>query len=305
MSINFYDFSYLRELVRGYSSVVISSDKAYLADLRLAPLVTKMKLNSLEELMNKLQSQPFNHLHIQVVEAMLLTETSFFRDSYPFDAIAKTILPELIRKKQTQQTLNIWCAACSSGQEPYSIAMLLCEQFPELATWKIRLLATDLSHEMIARARAASYHQMEIMRGLPKTLLMKYFQNSGKIWQLKDNIREMVEFRQMNLVTDSLEKTIFDIIFLRNVLIYFDWQTKKAVLEKVREVLSPNGYLFLGSGETPLNIYEYFPAASGAILNIDSPKIRPETNIFKSSHPQFEHLQIEKAICYKRHSKSY
>ncbi|MEC4892361.1 MAG: protein-glutamate O-methyltransferase CheR [Oscillatoria sp. PMC 1051.18] len=258
MFINSCDFNYLRQLVRQYSSMVLDSDKAYLAELRLAPLVAKMKLNSLGELISKLQTQPLSRLHIEVVEAMLLTETSFFRDGYPFEAIAKFILPQLISNQRGKRSLNVWCAACSSGQEPYSLAMLLCEHFPEVAHGQVQLLATDLSSKMLDRARGGRYSQVEIARGLPKQLLINYFHNSGYEWQLKDCIREMVEFRQMNLVTDSLTQSFFDIIFLRNVLIYFDVETKKKVLDKVKQVLSPHGYLFLGSGETTLNLDDSF-----------------------------------------------
>ena len=238
--------------------MMLEADKAYLAELRLTPLAAQMGFNSLEEFLAKLQIQPFGHMHVQVVEAMLLNETSFFRDIYPFEALSKFILPELLSKRQMEQRLNIWCGACSSGQEPYSIAMLLREQFPQLANWKIHLVGTDLSSEMIARAREGRYSQLEVTRGLSTPLLSKYFQNLGQEWQIQDSIRRMVEFRQMNLVTESPTQSLFDIIFLRNVLIYFDVETKKVVLEKVRRVLHPNGYLFLGGGETTLNLDRWF-----------------------------------------------
>lgn len=271
MSINRRDFDYLRQLVREHSSMVLEADRAYLAELRLAPLANQIGLNSVEKLIAQLQTQPFNHLHVQVVEAMLLTETSFFRDTYPFDALEKFIIPELLHKRQAQRKLNIWCAACASGQEPYSIAMLLRESFPTLLNWTIRLMASDISSEMIARARKGRYSQLEVMRGLPNTLLLRYFQNSGKEWQIQDSIRRMVEVSQINLVTDSLPlPSNMDIIFLRNVLIYFDVETKKAVLEKVRRVLCPDGYLFLGGGETTLNL-----------------------------DASFEQVQFGKAVCYK------
>lgn len=276
MSISYCDFNYLRQLVREYSSTVLSNDKAYLAELRLAPLAAQMNFNSLGELIAKLRNQPFNHLHVQVVEAMLLTETSFFRDEYPFDTLAKYILIELISKRQVQRKLNIWSAACSSGQEPYSIAILLSEHFPNLASWTIQIIATDLSGEMISRARSGLYSEIEVRRGVRENLLDKYFHSSasGKEWQIQDRIRQLVEFRQMNLVTDSLTKPIFDIIFLRNVLIYFDVETKKVILEKVGRVLAKDGYLFLGGGETTLNLDD-----------------------------SFERVQFDKTICYRQRDR--
>jgi len=273
MPIHHQDFNYLRQLVRHHSSMVLDADKAYLAELRLTPLATQMGFSSLGEMITNLQTQPFNQRHVQVVEGMLLTETSFFRDRYPFDALANVILPELLAKRQTQRTLNIWCAACSSGQEPYSIAMLLHEEFPELVNWKLRLIATDLSHEILNRAKAGLYSQLEVTRGLPLSLLNKYFQNLGNQWQICDRIRRRVEFQQLNLVNHPFTQfNQIDIIFLRNVLIYFDLATKKAVLEKIRTILAPDGYLFLGGGETTLNLDD-----------------------------SFKRVQMDKAVCYRRH----
>ncbi|MEQ8971810.1 MAG: protein-glutamate O-methyltransferase CheR [Coleofasciculus sp. C1-SOL-03] len=272
MPIHHQDFNYLRQLVRHHSAMVLDADKAYLAELRLTPLATQMGFSSLGEMIANLQTQPFNQRHVQVVEGMLLTETSFFRDRYPFDALANVILPELLAKRQTQRTLNIWCAACSSGQEPYSIAMLLHEEFPELANWKLRLIATDLSNEILNRAKAGLYSQLEVTRGLPLSLLNKYFQNRGNQWQICDQLRRRVEFQQLNLVTHSFSQfNQLDLIFLRNVLIYFDLATKKAVLEKIRSILAPDGYLFLGGGETTLNLDD-----------------------------SFERVQVDKAVCYRQ-----
>ena len=272
MPIHHQDFNYLRQLVHHHSAMVLDADKAYLAELRLTPLATQMGFSSLGEMIANLQTQPFNQRHVQVVEGMLLTETSFFRDRYPFDALANAILPELLAKRQTQRTLNIWCAACSSGQEPYSIAMLLHEEFPELLNWKLRLIATDLSNEILNRAKAGFYSQLEVTRGLPLSLLNKYFQHRGNQWQICDKIRHRIEFQQLNLVTHSFTQFHkLDIIFLRNVLIYFDLATKKAVLEKIRTILAPDGYLFLGGGETTLNLDD-----------------------------SFERVQVDKAVCYRQ-----
>ena len=254
MTINDADFHYIRQLVKTRTSVALAEDKAYLAESRLASLARKVGVSSVTKLVQKLRVQPFNSLHLQVIESMMTTETWFFRDVYPFDAVQNHIVPELITKRRTQRSLNIWCAASSSGQEPYSIAMLLREHFPQLASWKILLIASDISHEMLDKARQGCYNNHEMSRGLSSHLRDKYFQLQGKDWQLRTEIRQMVEFRQFNLTDSWLEMPLMDIIFLRNVLIYFDVEMKQSILAKVRQLLRPDGYLFLGGGETTINI---------------------------------------------------
>ena len=189
---------------------------------------------------------------------MMTTETWFFRDAYPFEAVQNHIIPELITKRRSQRSLDIWCAASSSGQEPYSIAMLLREHFPQLASWTISLIASDISHKMLDKSRQGRYNHHEINRGLSPHLREKYFQRQGKDWQLDTEIRLMVEFRQFNLIDSWLPMPLMDIIFLRNVLIYFDVEMKQAILAKVRQLLKPDGYLFLGGGETTINLDRAF-----------------------------------------------
>ncbi len=179
------DFDYIRRVLQERSAIVLDPGKQYLVETRLAPLVRQLNLKSIDELVERLRSRPANGLVVQVVEAMVTTETSFFRDAHPFETLRKTVLPELIRRRQGERCLNVWCAACASGQEPYSVALLLREHFPELAGWKVLLLASDLSREVLARARAGRYNQIEVNRGLPAQLLVKYFRQHGLNWQLR------------------------------------------------------------------------------------------------------------------------
>jgi chemotaxis protein methyltransferase CheR len=225
---------------------------------RLLPIVRSEGLASLSDLVARLRSPLANGLQQKVVEAMTTNETSFFRDLYPFDALKKTLMPELIAKREKERKLNFWCGASSSGQEPYTIAILLREHFPALANWSFRFLATDLSVEMVERACAGRYTQLEVNRGMPAPLLVKYFQRNGVEWQVKDEVRKMVEFRCMNLADSWMTMPEMDVVFLRNVLIYFDVPTKKAILGKIRRILRPDGYLFLGAAETTLNLDDGF-----------------------------------------------
>ena len=254
MPITDEDFQYIRQLIRTRTSVALAEDKAYLVESRLASVARKVGLSSVSHLVRKLRVQPFNGLHLQVIESMMTTESWFFRDIYPFEAVQNYIVPELITKRQGQRSLNIWCAACSSGQEPYSIAMLLREHFPQLTSWTISLIASDISNKMLDKARQGNYNQHEISRGLTPQLREKYFQLGDKHWQIATAIRQMVEFRQFNLIDSWQQMPLIDIIFLRNVLIYFDVEMKQAILAKVQKILKPDGYLFLGGGETTINL---------------------------------------------------
>lgn len=258
MPIKDRDFQYIRTLMLSRTGVVLTEDKKYLVESRLAFLVKEAGVSSLEKLLVKLQRDSFSTLHQQVIEAMMTTETLFFRDVEPFEALRDFLLPELIEKRQSQRHLNIWSAACSSGQEPYSIAMLIREKFPQLASWKICLIASDISNKMLDLARAGCYNQHQISRGLPVELLKKYFQPLGTEWQIDAQIRHMVEFHQFNILETWCLLPPMDIIFLRNVLIYFDIITKKKILAKVKNLLRPDGYLFLGGGETTINLDDSF-----------------------------------------------
>jgi chemotaxis protein methyltransferase CheR len=197
-------------------------------------------------------------LHGKVVDRMTTNETSFFRDLHPFEALKRTVLRELIARRSQERTLNIWCGACSSGQEPYSIMMLLRDAFPALADWNISLLATDLSAGMLERARAGLYSQLEINRGLPAPMLVKYFEKRENDWRVNDRVRRGIEFRELNLVRPWSGVARMDIIFLRNVMIYFAPEAKRAILAQVRALLRPDGYLFLGGAETTYGLDESY-----------------------------------------------
>jgi chemotaxis protein methyltransferase CheR len=192
---------------------------------------------------------------------MTTNETSFFRDTHPFDALRKHVLVDMLARRAAEKRLSIWCGACSTGQEPYTIALILREHFADRTDrtgWKIDILATDLSTDVLVRAREGRYSQLEVNRGLPAPLLVKHFERHGTEWRIKDDIRRLVEFRQLNLIDPIWAVGAADIVFLRNVLIYFDVPTKKAILRKVRGIMRRDGYLFLGGAETTLNIDDEF-----------------------------------------------
>lgn len=248
------DFDYVRDLVRAHCALVLEPGKQYLVETRLTPLVRQHNLGSISGLVARLKAQPYNGLHVQVVEAMVTTETSFFRDLHPFEALRKNVIPELMRLRATERRLSFWCAASSSGQEPYSLALLLRDSFPELAGWDVKILASDVSTEMLRRCREGRYSQLEVNRGLPAAMLVKYFVQHGLHWQLAENVRAMVDFREINLSKPWPLLPRMDVVMLRNVMIYFDVPTKKDLLGRVGRLLRPGGYLVLGGAETTFNL---------------------------------------------------
>ena len=250
---------YFRDLLLERSAIVLDASKTYLIEARLQSLARNEGLNSLDELAERLQGQPYCSLHQSVVEALTTGETSWFRDHHPFELLSNVIIPELVESRAMSQKLTFWSAACASGQEPYTVAMILKERFPDLSTWDVQCLATDLSSKMIARTRDGIYNQLEVNRGLPAAMLVKYMRKKGTGWQIADEIRKMVDAREMNLMSSWTTLPVdIDVIFLRNVMIYFDIETKKEILSKVRRVLAPDGYLFLGGAETTLNLDDGF-----------------------------------------------
>jgi chemotaxis protein methyltransferase CheR len=250
------EFDFIKELVFSRSAIVLEPGKEYLVESRLVPVARDHGVESLAELVDTLRARPSSALLEQVVEAMTTNETSFFRDVRPFEAFRSVVMPSVLEQRGTERTLTIWCAASSSGQEPYSVALLLAEHFPELADWDVHILATDLSREMVERTQAGAYSQLEVNRGLPATLLVKYFRRQGSSWTLDESIRSMVECREMNLVETWPALAPCDAIFLRNVLIYFDPETKRDLLDRAHRLLRPDGFLFLGGAETTLNLHE-------------------------------------------------
>lgn len=250
--------SYVCTLVRRHSAIELDAAKAYLIEARLTPLARRYGHASAEELVGRLQTQTDLRLRQQIVEAMTTNETSFFRDSHPFEALRSTIIPEVMRKRASQRTLDIWSAACSTGQEAYSIAMSLRENFPDLRTWKTRILGTDLSDDVLEKARAGRFSQIEMNRGLPAALLAKYFRRDGMQWELSPDIRAMASFTKLNLIEAWPALPTMDVVFLRNVLIYFAPNVKKMILEKIRKTMAPHAVLFLGAAETTMGLDAMF-----------------------------------------------
>ena len=245
---------FIRTLVRNRSAIVLDSNKAYLIESRVAPIIRQQGFDSLEGLVSELRKPSSSRLADEVIEAMTTNETSFFRDLHPFNALKTKILPDLAEKRRATRRLTIWSNACSSGQEPYSIAMLIREHFPEFEDWDLRIIATDLSGTIIARAKSGTFNQTEVNRGLPMQMLMKYFSREGMWWVLNKHIREMVDFRMLNLLDTWPPMRRFDIVFFRNVLIYFDVNTKHSLLSQVRDTMAADGYLFLGGSETTIGL---------------------------------------------------
>lgn len=253
-----HDFAFIRGFVRKRSAIALEADKHYLVESRLLPVVRREGLSSIEELVHLLQTRPFSDLHRTVVEAMTTNETSFFRDRHPFDMLKTHIIPELLDRRGAERRLRIWCAACSSGQEPYSIAMLLQEHFPSLASWTIDILGTDISTQMIRRSQEGRYSQLEVNRGLPAQFLVRYFEKTGSEWRIRPEVRDVVRYEEINLADTWPMLGRWDIVFIRNVMIYFDIETKRSILGKIRDQLRSDGYLFLGGAETTLNLDERF-----------------------------------------------
>jgi chemotaxis protein methyltransferase CheR len=246
---------FVADLVLRRSAIVIDSSKSYLIESRLNPVSTNNGLDGIDALVDALRRPGSRKLADEVIDAMTTNESSFFRDLHPFNALRETIVPTLIENRSRNRTLNVWSAACSSGQEVYSIAMLLREHFPELEGWRIRLTATDLSSKILEKARSGIFSQAEINRGLPMPMVLKHFTREGLHWRIGDPIRRMVDFRPLNLVEQwpaTLPK--MDIVFLRNVLIYFGVDTKQEILTKVRGQLANDGCLFLGAAETTISL---------------------------------------------------
>jgi chemotaxis protein methyltransferase CheR len=250
------NYRFLRDYIYQESGIVLDDDKHYLLQARLLPVAQESHLASLDALCAALRNSANPPLHKKVVEAMTTHETLFFRDAAPFDALKTEILPPLIEQRKTTRKLTFWSAAASSGQEAYSLAMMLLEM--GLGGWNIQILGTDLSEQILARAREGRYLRIEVNRGLPANYLVKYFDRQGLDWQIKDQIRKMVQFEYFDLRKSMRTKGPFDVIFCRNVLIYFDVETKKKILQELRGALFPGGHLILGGAESTLNLDNEF-----------------------------------------------
>ena len=251
------DYEYLRKLFKDHSGLDLSADKQYLIESRLLPLARKCGLQGIPDLLAKIRSGSSQHI-VQAVEAMTTNETFFFRDKVPFDHFRDTIMPELLKARAARRALRIWCAAGSTGQEPYSLAMCLKEMGAALAGWRIEIVATDLSQEVLEKSKAGIYSQFEVQRGLPIQLLVKYFKQSGEFWQINPELRSMVQHRQLNLLHDFSLLGSFDVVFCRNVLIYFDQDTKINVFNRLARLMDNDGFLVLGAAETVVGLTDSF-----------------------------------------------
>jgi chemotaxis protein methyltransferase CheR len=244
------DFAFIQQLMLESAGFILEEDKQYLVETRLEPVLAHCGLTSVADLVLALRSKAKNGLHRATVEAMVNGETSFFRDVACFEILRKEVIPQIIARRRTERRLDIWSACCSTGQEPYSLAMMLTESFPELAGWDVRILATDLSKAHLQRAREGRYAQFEVNRGLPASLLVKYFEQEDRSWVLSPVIRRQVEFGEMNLVQPWPSMPSMDVVLIRNVMIYWDLKTKREVLSRVHDNLRPGGCLVLGGSET-------------------------------------------------------
>ena len=252
------DYEFLRKLLKERSGLDLSADKQYLVESRLVPLARKAGLSGISELVVKMKPGIAEPLIAEVVEAMTTNETFFFRDKMPFDHLKDTMLPAVLQARAARRALRIWCAASSTGQEPYSIAMCLKGLGAALAGWKIDIVATDLSLGVLEKSKAGIFSQFEVQRGLPIQLLVKHFTQVGDMWQLNADIRSMVQHRQLNLLQDFGHLGTFDIIFCRNVLIYFDQDTKTNVFRRLARQIDGDGYLMLGAAETVVGLTDAF-----------------------------------------------
>jgi chemotaxis protein methyltransferase CheR len=252
------DFDYLRKFLRDRSGLVLAIEKQYLAESRLLPLARCNGMSTLAELIERLRNRTPAPLATQVVEAMTTNETSFFRDKIPFDHFRDTIMPGLIAARAREKRIRIWCAAASTGQEPYSLAMALKSMGSAIAGYRIDIVATDLSSDVLEKAKAGIYSQFEVQRGLPVQTLLKFFDQVGESWQLAPDLRSMVQFRPLNLLNDFSALGIFDVVFCRNVLIYFDQENKIAALNRIAQQMPGDGFLVLGAAETVIGLTEAF-----------------------------------------------
>ncbi|EIG60487.1 protein-glutamate O-methyltransferase CheR [Bradyrhizobium canariense] len=252
------EYEYLRKFLRDHSGLDLSADKQYLIESRLLPLARKAGISGIGELVQKLQGAGSGALVTSVVEAMTTNETFFFRDKVPFDHFRDTIMPEIIKARAGRRSVRIWCAAGSTGQEPYSLAMSLKEMGAALTGWRVEIIATDLSQEVLEKAKAGIYSQFEVQRGLPIQMLMKYFKQTGETWQINPELRAMIQHRQLNLLHDFAQLGTFDVIFCRNVLIYFDQDTKINIFNRLARQIEGDGFLVLGAAETVVGLTDTF-----------------------------------------------
>jgi chemotaxis protein methyltransferase CheR len=261
------DYGYLRQLVFGLSQNVLDPSRDYLFDTRLTKVLRNQGMTTLDDLIHHLKVKKNPILERSIAEAMTINETSFFRDGRPFELMRTELLPKLIESRRHVRSLRFWSAACSTGQEAYSLGMLMHEHFPQLAGWNIRIEGTDICTEVVEKAQAGCYHRIEMNRGLPARFVVRYFDHVGEDWTIKPEIRNMCNFRTANLCATPLPFSRiddrFDFIFLRNVMLYFSQESRKTLLAGIHKVLAPDGVLFLGSSEQPADPTIWTPVLAG------------------------------------------
>ena len=279
MAISSHNFKFIQDFARDTAAIVLDPGKEYLVESRLTPIATQSGFGTLDEFVDQLRTDRKAVLfHEQVMDALTTNETSFFRDFHPFEALRHHVLPRLIEQRAGVKRLSIWSAASSTGQELYTIAMLIREYFPQLRDWNITILGTDLSTTVLDQAKQGTYSQIEVNRGLPAAFLLKHFTKNDTKWTIKDDIKKMVEYRQMNLVKPWPIMPVFDVVFIRNVMIYFDVESKRGILKRIRQCLQPQGYLFLGTAETTINLDpEWSPSMLGKATVYQTRSAAPAT----------------------------
>lgn len=259
MALQQKDVKFIADLILRRAAIVLDEHKDYLVEARLSRVVQQIGAKNTEELVRRLRESPSADLERRVIDAMTTNETYFFRDNDFYDDLRKVAIPALLKSREATKTMNIWCAACSTGQEPYSVLMMLRTQFPELSKWRIRFIASDIASTVLATAKAGRYNQIEINRGLPKPMLDKFFtKEPNGSWLVNDDLRRSIEFRQVNLIEPFTNFPRLDLVFLRNVLIYFSHETKRSIMSRIGELIHPDGLLFLGKAESTLTLSDVF-----------------------------------------------
>ncbi len=281
------DYDFLRKMLKVRSGLVLAAEKHYLVESRLMPIARKHSLPNLTGLVTRLKGPDAEPLIVEVVEAMTTNESFLLRDKSPFEQFRDTVMPALMSARAMSRRIRIWCAAASTGQEPYSLAILLKEMGKDLKGWRVEILATDLSNEVLEKAKAGIYTQFEVQRGLPALMLIKYFSQVGDLWQIAPEIRGMVRFMPINLLHDFAHLGRFDLVFCRNVLIYFDQPTKSGVLDRIADVTERDGFLVLGGAETVVGLTSRFKLiADKRGLYVQPEHAAFSTNVLSFSLPE-------------------
>jgi chemotaxis protein methyltransferase CheR len=275
------DYDYLCKLLKARSGLMLSAEKHYLVESRLLPVARKAGLKNLTDLVARLRAPGAEPLTVEVVEAMTTNESFFFRDKIPFEHFRDTIMPALFAKRAQSRRIRIWCAAASTGQEPYSLAIALKEMGKDLMGWRVEIVASDISTEVLEKARSGLYSQFEVQRGLPAMMLIKYFTQTGETWQIAPALRAMVKFVPFNLLDDFSKLGPIDVVFCRNVLIYFDQPTKSGVLDRMADVLAPDGFLVLGGAETVVGLTDRFKPIPDKRGLYGPPASMPASNVIR------------------------